>query len=299
MAKSENIEDWDQPIPTPEESSEDFDEKLTFEKRQHNNNLNKLKEYVELMAYRPVKPPHVRPYTDSLSKPKKRSLVDNAKQFSEFMVPLERGKRLKRLASKHDTITVEQLEQIIRSEKTKERQKEDTLKRKQEIYYEMLTKLELQCRTQYLNVMLKKFANFIAKLATTLRIPATLVDPYARMQRGIFCNILQSIGVEQTTQAGIYYNTKEGSEYEVCHKLSHALLSLIIKALDLASTRNPDEIQPVETDFKMDNYIKERLLSAAEKKIQSKKLISRTKLVKSDTLDSKLEKCVPNVQKYL
>lgn len=133
----------------------------------------------------------------------------------------------------------------------------------------MLNKLERQCRIQYLNVLIDKFANFIAKLATTMRIPPNLVDPYARMQRGIFCNILLAIGVQPTSQAAIYYNTKEGSEYEVCHKLSHALLSLIIKALDSASTRNAEDMEPIEADFEMDNYIKDRLMCAAEKKVQN------------------------------
>lgn len=164
------------------------------------------------------------------------------------------------------------------------------MKRKQEIYYDLLTKLEEQCRSQYLNVVLKKFSNFIAKLATTMHIPPTLIDPYARMQRGIFCNILLSIGVQPTHHAAIYYNTKEGSQYEVCHKLSHALLSIIIKALDLASTRKPEDNQPIELDFNMDNYVKERLMWAAEKKVQNQ---SKSKSETKD-VDKKLEKCMLN-----
>lgn len=141
------------------------------------------------------------------------------------------------------------------------------LKRKQELYYEMLTKLEHQCRSQYLNVLLKKFANFIAKLATKMRIPPQLIEPYARMQRGIFCNILLAIGVQPTNQSSIYYTSQEALKYEVCHKLAHALLSLIIKALDSAATKDPEEDPPSEGDFEMDNYIKDRLMCAAEKKI--------------------------------
>lgn len=188
------------------------------------------------------------------------------------------------------------MEQVIRSSKAKARQKEDLLKKKQELYYEMLTKLERQCRTQYLNVLIKKFGNFIAKLATTMRIPPTLVEPYARMQRGIFCNILLAIGVQPASQAAIYYNTEEGSEYEVCHKLSHALLSLIIKALDSASTRNPDDMQPIEADFDMDNYIKERLMCAAEKKVQNLSKSQQKAGAKLDTeklldINTILKKC--------
>lgn len=182
------------------------------------------------------------------------------------------------------------LEEEMRSKKAKKRQKKNILRRKQELYCEMLTKLELQCRAQYLNAVFKKFANFIAKLSTTMRIPPIFYEPYARMQRGILCNIYQSIGIEPTTQTGICYNSKE-CEYQVCYKLSHALLSLIIKALDLAATRNKNDEQPIENDFKMDNYIKERLMYAAERKIMSKKRdISKTFF--DETLDKKLEKCV-------
>lgn len=133
----------------------------------------------------------------------------------------------------------------------------------------MLTKLEQQCRNQYLNVLIEKFANFMAKLATTMSIPPTLVEPYARMQRGIFCNILLAIGVQPKNQAAIYYNTEEAAEYEMCHKLSHALLSLIIKALDSASTRDPKEVAPLTIDIEMDKYIKDRLMCAAEKKVNN------------------------------
>lgn len=156
----------------------------------------------------------------------------------------------------------------MKSNKTKERRKEDFLKRKQELYYNMLTKLERQCRTQYLNVLIKKFAKFIAHLATTMRIPPQLVDPYARMQRGIFCNILLAIGVQPTSQSAIYYTSQDAIEYDVCHRLAHALLSLIIKALDSAATRDPNEVcKPVDMDFEMDNHIKRRLMCAAEKKL--------------------------------
>lgn len=162
-----------------------------------------------------------------------------------------------------------ELEKCIRQQKAKDTQRGDIQKRKQEIYYNMLSKLERQSRLQYLIVVVNKFGNFIAKLATTMRIPATLVDPYARMQRGIFCNILLALGVQPSSQAAIYYNTSEGNEYEVYHRLSHALLSLIIKSLDSASTRRADYSQPIKVDFDMDNYIKERLMCAAEKKIQA------------------------------
>ena len=165
-----------------------------------------------------------------------------------------------------------QLEKIVKTVKKKEMKKEDQLKRKQEIYYSMLMKLETQCRTQYLNVLVKKFANFMAKLATTMPVPSELVEPYARMQRGIFCNILLAIGVKPKDQNSIYYNTPAAKEYEVLHKLSHALLSLIIKSLDAAAQMNPEDIKaPVNNDFEMDSYIKDRLMCAAEKKITNLK----------------------------
>lgn len=164
-----------------------------------------------------------------------------------------------------------QLEDVLKSTKKKEQKKEDFLKRKQELYYAMLSKMERQCRTQYLNVLIKKFAKFISHLATTMRIPPKLVDPYARMQRGIFCNILLAIGVQPSTQSAIYYTSQDAIEYDVCHRLAHALLSLIIKALDTAATQDPNEVgkTPAEMDFKMDNYIKERLMCAAKKKIRN------------------------------
>lgn len=160
---------------------------------------------------------------------------------------------------------------MLKNTKKKERRKEDFLKRKQELYYNMLTKMERQCRSQYLNVLIKKFAKFIAHLATTMRIPPQLVDPYARMQRGIFCNILLAIGVQPTSQSAIYYTSQDAIEYDVCHRLAHALLSLIIKALDTAATREPNEAPKptADLDFKMDNYIKERLMCAAKKKIRN------------------------------
>jgi len=117
-------------------------------------------------------------------------------------------------------------------------------------------------------VLIKKFAKFIAHLATTMRIPPQLVDPYARMQRGIFCNILLAIGVQPTSQSAIYYTSQDAIEYDVCHRLAHALLSLIIKALDSAATRDPNElVKPADMDFEMDNHIKRRLMCAAEKKL--------------------------------
>lgn len=182
---------------------------------------------------------------------------------------------------------------LISASKAKERKKQEISKRKQEIYYGMLTKLEQQCRNQYLNVLIEKFANFVAKLATTMSIPPTLVEPYARMQRGIFCNILLAIGVQPKNQAAIYYNTEEAAEYEMCHKLSHALLSLIIKALDSASTRDPKDVPPLTIDIEMDKYIKDRLMCAAEKKIAN--AMKKGKKVEFDSppppIDSVLRNC--------
>ncbi|XP_061401082.1 uncharacterized protein LOC133336820 [Musca vetustissima] len=263
---------WDQPLSSSESEHEATeDEGQTFEEHRYNENINKLKSYVDQMSYVPVKTPKASPYTEMLAKPKKTDVVHTAEEFANVVEPPERGERLRYLASKFQTITTDDLEKVIRQNKIKDLQKEDIAKRKQEIYYAMLTKLERQSRLQYLNVVVKKFADFIAKLATTMRIPPTLVDPYARMQRGIFCNILLAIGVQPNSQAAIYYNTPEGNDYEVYHRLSHAILSLIIKALDSASTRrSTDDSHPIKVDFDMDNYIRERLMCAAEKKIQAK-----------------------------
>ncbi|XP_016937071.1 uncharacterized protein [Drosophila suzukii] len=269
---SSNVSDWDEPLPTstdslPEEEDPDVCAEENVKKRQEEN-LAKLQSYVRRMAYQPAMPPKVKPYDVALSKPKMHTLIDNYEQFKDVYDPKLRAKRIKRMLGKYNAITTEQLEEILKSNKTKERKKEDFLKRKQELYYNMLTKLERQCRTQYLNVLIKKFAKFIAHLATTMRIPPQLVDPYARMQRGIFCNILLAIGVQPTSQSAIYYTSQDAIEYDVCHRLAHALLSLIIKALDSAATRDPNElVKPADMDFEMDNHIKRRLMCAAEKKL--------------------------------
>ncbi|XP_039500952.1 uncharacterized protein LOC120457420 [Drosophila santomea] len=269
---SSNVSDWDQPLPTstdslPEEEDPDVCAEENVKKRQEEN-LVKLQSYVRRMAYQPAMPLKVKPYDVALSKPKINTLADNYKQFKDVYDPKLRAKRIKRMLGKFNAITTEQLEQILKSNKTKERKKEDFLKRKQELYYNMLTKLERQCRTQYLNVLIKKFAKFISHLATTMRIPPQLVDPYARMQRGIFCNILLAIGVQPTSQSAIYYTSQDAIEYDVCHRLAHALLSLIIKALDSAATRDPNEMaKAADMDFEMDNHIKRRLMCAAEKKL--------------------------------
>ncbi|EDV47361.1 uncharacterized protein LOC6551246 [Drosophila erecta] len=269
---SSNVSDWDEPLPTstdslPEEEDPDVCAEENVKKRQEEN-LVKLQTYVRRMAYQPSMPPKVKPYDVALSKPKMHTLADNYSQFKDVYDPKLRAKRIKRMLGKFNAITTEQLEQILKSNKTKERKKEDFLKRKQELYYNMLTKLERQCRTQYLNVLIKKFAKFISHLATTMRIPPQLVDPYARMQRGIFCNILLAIGVQPTSQSAIYYTSQDAIEYDVCHRLAHALLSLIIKALDSAATRDPNEMaKPADMDFEMDNHIKRRLMCAAEKKL--------------------------------
>ncbi|XP_017054971.1 uncharacterized protein LOC108097281 [Drosophila ficusphila] len=269
---SENVSDWDEPLPTstdslPEEEDPDPCAEENVKRRQEEN-LAKLQSYVRRMAYQPAMPPKAKPYDVALSKPKMHTLIDNYEQFKDVYDPKLRAKRIKRMLGKYNAITTEQLEEILKSNKTKERKKEDFLKRKQELYYNMLTKLERQCRTQYLNVLIKKFAKFIAHLATTMRIPPQLVDPYARMQRGIFCNILLAIGVQPTSQSAIYYTSQDAIEYDVCHRLAHALLSLIIKALDSAATRDPNELaKPADMDFEMDNHIKRRLMCAAEKKL--------------------------------
>ncbi|XP_052856613.1 uncharacterized protein LOC128264932 [Drosophila gunungcola] len=269
---SSNVSDWDEPLPTSTESlPEEEDPDVCAEenvKRRQEENLAKLQSYVRRMAYQPAMPPKVKPYDVALAKPKLHTLIDNYEQFKQVYDPKLRARRIKRMLGKYNAITTEQLEEILKSNKTKERKKEDFLKRKQELYYNMLTKLERQCRTQYLNVLIKKFAKFIAHLATTMRIPPQLVDPYARMQRGIFCNILLAIGVQPTSQSAIYYTSQDAIEYDVCHRLAHALLSLIIKALDSAATRDPNEpCKPADLDFEMDNHIKRRLMCAAEKKL--------------------------------
>ncbi|XP_016987024.1 uncharacterized protein LOC108050048 [Drosophila rhopaloa] len=269
---SSNVSDWDEPLPTstdslPEEEDPDVCAEENVKKRKEEN-LAKLQSYVRRMAYQPAMPPKVKPYDVALAKPKLHTLIDNYEQFKDVYNPKMRAKRIKRMLGKYNAITTEQLEDILKCNKTKERKKEDFLKRKQELYYNMLTKLERQCRTQYLNVLIKKFAKFIAHLATTMRIPPQLVDPYARMQRGIFCNILLAIGVQPTSQSAIYYTSQDAIEYDVCHRLAHALLSLIIKALDSAATRDPNELaKPADMDFEMDNHIKRRLMCAAEKKL--------------------------------
>lgn len=274
---SENVSDWDEPLPTSsteeieEEEDKDYCSPENRKKRQEEN-LSKLQSYVRRMAYQPAMPPKSKSYDVNLSKPKRHILLDNYKQFKNVYDPKLRAKRIKRMLGKYNAITTEQLEEILKSNKNKERRKEDYLKRKQELYYDMLTKLERQCRTQYLNVLIKKFAKFIAHLATTMRIPPQLVDPYARMQRGIFCNILLAIGVQPTSQSAIYYTSQDAIEYDVCHRLAHALLSLIIKALDSAATRDPNDIvKPADMDFEMDNYIKDRLMCAAEKKMMNER----------------------------
>lgn len=104
---SDNVEDWDLPLPTPDDESEASEDAVTPEQQRKNKNLEKLKGYVETMVYKPVKPPPVSAYTESLAKANKRSIIENAQQFAEYMVPKERGERMKRLASKHKTITVE------------------------------------------------------------------------------------------------------------------------------------------------------------------------------------------------
>ncbi|XP_030378107.1 uncharacterized protein LOC115626782 [Scaptodrosophila lebanonensis] len=294
MASSKDI-DWDEPLPSSPSSVEeeqDPDEcSPDNRKRRKEENITMLQSYVRRMAYQPALPPKTKPYDVALAQPKKYTLADNYEQFKDIYDPKLRAKRLKRMLGKYNAITTEQLEQILKQNKTKERRKEDFLKRKQELYYTMLTKLERQCRTQYLNVLIKKFSKFIAHLATTMRIPPQLVDPYARMQRGIFCNILLAIGVQPTSQSAIYYTSQESIEYDVCHRLAHALLSLIIKALDMAATRKTNEYEkPAETEFEMDNYIKDRLMCAAEKKLMNERRRNRKK--KSQSLNySAFQKC--------
>ncbi|ALC49057.1 CG15892 [Drosophila busckii] len=272
---SSNVSDWDEPLPTSteEEAEEEDSDYCSPEnrKKRKQQNLAKLQSYVRRMAYQPALPPKARAYDVALSQPKKYILQDNYEQFKDYYDPKLRAKRIERMLGKFNAITTEQLEEVLKNNKTKERRKEDFLKRKQELYYSMLSKMERQCRTQYLNVLIKKFAKFIAHLATTMRIPPQLVDPYARMQRGIFCNILLAIGVQPTSQSAIYYTSQDAIEYDVCHRLAHAMLSLIIKALDTAATREPaDTVKPAaDMDFKMDNYIKERLMCAAKKKIRN------------------------------
>ncbi|XP_053951220.1 uncharacterized protein LOC128858753 [Anastrepha ludens] len=290
---SEGVQDWDEPLPSSSTiEPEGEEEELMEDKKKEQENMKKLKLYVARMAYKPSPPPCVRPRIDQIAAAKKRIVVGNYVEHRQILSPKERRQRVKRLAGKYNVISTEQLEQIIKSQKCKERKREDLYKRKQELYYEMLTKLERQCRTQYLDVLVKKFSNFIAKLATTMQIPPQLVEPYSRMQRGIFCNILLAIGVQPTSQNAIYYNSPEAKEYEMCHKLAHALLSLIIKALDSASTKNPNDIVPEETDFEMDHYIKDRLMCAAEKKILStRNQAHQTKLNRSNSLAAILKKC--------
>lgn len=97
-------------------------------------------------------------------------------------------------------------------------------------------------------------------------IPSNLLDPYARMQRGLFCNILHSIGIKSFNQDAL--SASDCSEYAVYRKLSHAFLSLITKALDLASTYNPNvAASHFCYEDSMDNLIKSRLMRAAQKKL--------------------------------
>ncbi|XP_002134599.2 uncharacterized protein LOC108152491 [Drosophila miranda] len=269
---SSNVSDWDEPLPTSsleeaEEEDPDYCSPSNRQRRQEEN-VDKLRSYVRRMAYQPSMPPKARPSDVTRSQPRMQDLMESYARFKDVYDPKLRAKRIKRMLGKYNAITTEQLGEVLKSNEMKERRKEDFLKRKQELYYNMLTKLERQCRTQYLNVLIKKFAKFIAHLATTMRIPPQLVDPYARMQRGIFCNILLAIGVQPTSQSAIYYTSQDAIEYDVCHRLAHALLSLVIKALDSAATRDPNELaKPVDMDLEMDNHIKRRLMCAAEKKI--------------------------------
>lgn len=284
----EDLEDWDQPLPFSEEINE-TDDSQTYEERRHIENVKKLNKYVEQMAYAPPKATIATPYIEKLANPRERNLVSTADD-SNIVECRERGDRLKRLAGTFTTTTTEydawifplykrytyihfffssyrELEKTIRTIKFKDLKKEDILKRKHEIYYTMLDKLERQSRSQYLNVLINKFSNVIANIATTMYIPPHLVDPYARMHRGIFCNTLLAIGIQPKSQTCIYYNTKEGSEYEEYHRLSHAILGLIIKALDSASMRKTNAVQPMEVVFNADNFLKDRLICAAEKKL--------------------------------
>ncbi|XP_037932170.1 uncharacterized protein LOC119669000 [Teleopsis dalmanni] len=278
---SSNVDSWDLPLPTSTSSTSVEEEEIPDDERRRNENMEKLKKYVDRMAYQPQPPYIAKPTFERLKEPKKHAVLYTAEYYADIMTPRLRGERMKNLAWKHNAITTEQLEDIIKNHKAKERRREDLLKRKQELYYEMLTKMERQCRTQYLNVLIQKFAKFIANLATTIKVPPQLVEPFNRMQRGIFCNILLAIGVHPNNQAAVYYTTKEAVEYEVCHKLAHALLSLIVKALDTAAAKNPEDIQPIQDiDFEMDNYIKDRLMCAAEKKIMHSRKERKARAIK-------------------
>ncbi|XP_075170488.1 uncharacterized protein LOC142242855 [Haematobia irritans] len=266
---SENVNNWEEPLSdTSEEPNFEDNNYLTYEDHRCKENMKKLHKYVEEMSYIPAKPPTASTYTENLSKPKKIHIISTAKDYGDIE-PQERSKRYKRSASKFNTITTDELEHVLRKDTFFDSQNEDIAKRKNQIYYEMLNKLERQSRTQYLKVLINKFTQFVAKLATSMSIPPTLFDPYARMQRGIFCNILLAIGVQPNSQLAIYYNTKEGNEYEVVHRLSHAILCLIIKALDAASKQNVNNTKPIEVDFKLDSYIKDRIMCAAEKKTKA------------------------------
>ncbi|EDW26006.1 GL14182 [Drosophila persimilis] len=238
---SSNVSDWDEPLPTSsleeaEEEDPDYCSPSNRQRRQEEN-VDKLRSYVRRMAYQPSMPPKARPSDVTRSQPRMQDLMESYARFKDVYDPKLRAKRIKRMLGKYNAITTEQLGEVLKSNEMKERRKEDFLKRKQELYYNMLTKLERQCRTQYLN-------------------------------RGIFCNILLAIGVQPTSQSAIYYTSQDAIEYDVCHRLAHALLSLVIKALDSAATRDPNELaKPVDMDLEMDNHIKRRLMCAAEKKI--------------------------------
>ncbi|EDW52955.1 GM12580 [Drosophila sechellia] len=271
---SSNVSDWDEPLPTsteslPEEEDPDVCAEENVKKRREEE-LDKLELYVKRMAYQPTLPPKVKPYDVALSKPKMHTLIDNYEQFKDVYDPKLRAKRIKRMLGKYNAITTEQLEQILKSNKTKERKKEDFLKRKQELYYNMLTKLERQCRTQYLNVLIKKFAKFISHLATTMRIPPQLVDPYARMQRGIFLQHPAGHRCAAHLTVGHLLHQPRCHRVRCVPSAAHPLLQFDYSrcgtSAALQGSQRAGQAQQ-NMDFEMDNHIKRRLMCAAEKKL--------------------------------
>jgi len=257
---SEGVKDWDLPLPTSSDSGEEEQE------------VDQLQYYVSRMAYRPVDPPKARPRTEEIALPTGHRLVSTYYDYKDIYDPQQRAHRMKRLAAKYEAISADQMENIVRIKKLKEKKKECLELKKQMLYYDMINKLEKQCRSQYLHFLIKKFAEFIANMATSMEIPKELAEPYGRMQRGIFCNIIKLVGIKPKSPMAFYYNTQDANEYEVCHNLAHALLSLIIKALDAAVKKDPSELESMNcgTDVtEMDNYIKERLMCAAAKKIRN------------------------------
>lgn len=107
---SENVSDWDVPLPTSSSTEEEEDDEFCSPenvKKRQDANMSILQSYVRRMAYQPALPPKARAYDMALSKPKRTTLEDNLEQFRQFYDPKLRAKRIKRMLGKNNSITTE------------------------------------------------------------------------------------------------------------------------------------------------------------------------------------------------